>query len=393
MSESSAPNQRPKRLLILTASIGAGHNSVARALKEALTAASPQVEISLVDAMDYTYRWFRAYYAGGFVLCMTRLPLAYAIGYVLTNRPQTPHRGPSEQVHLAVERLGTRPLRRFLLQMQPDLIVNTHFVAVPLIARMIAGGQLTCRQMVVVTDIEVHRWWYGEGVDRWFLPSEYSADFLRRWGMSEDRLTVAGIPLAAKWTAPLDRAKIYRDWSLPDDKPIVLLSGGTEFVCGPVASIARRITQTRNDVHVVVLAGRSKKLLEKLTPLAAANPRIRPLSFTDRGHELATVASLMITKPGGVMTAECLAKALPMVLLKPVPGHEGGNAAFLAHNGAAVITTDANDVVRTTLSLLDCPARLAEMSAQARRLHRPATQTVADAIIKELAWINADECR
>ena len=85
----------------------------------------------------------------------------------------------------------------------------------------------------------------------------------------------------------------------PEGKPIVLLSGGTEFVCGPIVKIARGIVEGDGQATVVVLAGRNKGLLAELGKLAASQPRIRPLSFTDRLPELAEVATLMVSKPGG----------------------------------------------------------------------------------------------
>jgi processive 1,2-diacylglycerol beta-glucosyltransferase len=380
----NVPRSPRRRLLIVTASVGAGHNSVARALRESVAAVEPDVEITVMDVLDYTPPWFRAYYAGGYVLGMTRLPCLYGLGYILTNRPQRPGRGAAERIHLCIERFALQEFRQRLLELHPDLIVNTHFLAGPVEAELVRSGCLPAKLMTIVTDIEVHRFWLSEGIDQWFLPTEYSAQFLLRWGIDPRRMSVTGIPVGAKWLARLDRAVVCRDWQLPEDKPIVLLSGGTEFVCGPIVRIAERIVRSNDKAVVVVLGGRNKKLLEELSEVARQQPRIRPLSFTDRANELADVASLMITKPGGAMTAECLAKSLPMVLLKPVHGQESGNAYYLAHNGAAALTSNADDAVATTLRLLENPRGLQEMSAQTRRIYRHATPIVTEAICREL---------
>ena len=153
---------------------------------------------------------------------------------------------------------------------------------------------------------------------------------LRRWGVHERHITVSGIPIHPKWARPLDRRKILRDWRLPADRKIVLLAGGTEFTCGPVVRIARHIAEVCPQAYVVVLAGRSKKLLAELAASPLAPGRLVGVGFTDRVHELVEACSLMVTKPGGVTTAECLAKGTPMVLMNPVAGQEGGNAEYLA---------------------------------------------------------------
>jgi len=268
----------------------------------------------------------------------------------------------------------------FVRELRPNLIVNTHFLAPQVIGHMIRSGQADTRQFVVVTDNEVHRWWYCQNVARYFAPAPFSAEALRRFGIPDGSITVSGMAVHPKWTAPLDRRKVLADWSLPADRPIVLLSGGTEFVCGPVVRIARGILSTCPLVQLVVLAGRNKKLLARLGRLRGAGGRLTPLGFTDRLHELSEVAHLMVTKAGGMTTAECLARGTPMILLHPVPGQERGNAEYFAREGAAVIVRRARDVAEEVRRLLESPRELERMADNCRRLHRPATETIVEAI-------------
>ena len=348
---------------------------------EALRPAADRIDVEVVDALTFTPWWFRAYYAGGFAMAMTKFPTLYGLGFRLMNIPRRSRRDLLERMRLRIERLALWRLQRYLADRPPDLIVNTHFLAPPVIGRIISQGVLRCRQVTVVTDIHVHRFWYCEDVDHWFVPTDSSAETLRRWNIPDDRVTVSGIPIHPKWSRPLDRRTVLADWDLPADKQIVLLTGGTEYTCGPIGRIAREILRARDDAFVVVLTGRNKRLQGHLAEMAARHPRLRPVSFTDRSHELVEVASVMITKAGGITTAECLAKGTPMILLNPVPGHEAGNAAFLAGAGAAVIARGRRQIVETLANLLADPDRLAALAAGARQLHQPAADTVAHAIM------------
>jgi processive 1,2-diacylglycerol beta-glucosyltransferase len=85
----------------------------------------------------------------------------------------------------------------------------------------------------------------------------------------------------------------------------------------------------------------------------------------------------MVTKPGGVTTAECCAMGTPMVLIKPVPGQEGSNAVYLSARGAAVAPGGPLKVIESARRLLADPAELKAMSDRARKLHRPAAMIVA----------------
>ena len=368
------------RVLIVTATVGAGHNSVARAIVTHLQTVAPHIDLECVDVLTFTPWAFRAYYAGGFALAMTRFGRIYGLGFRITNRPHRPERGLMERRRLWCERIAMRRFARRLRARPPDLIVNTPFLAAPFIGRLIRDGDLDVRQFVAVTDIEVHRFWYSENVDRWFVPADHSAAPFRKWGIDPGRITVSGIPIHPKWTDPLDRERILRDWSLPRDRRIVLLSGGTEFTCGPIVKIARRIAGQCEGAYVVVLAGRNKKLLGQLSALPEVPERLVGVGFTDRIHELVEVCSLMVTKAGGVTTAECLAKGTPMVLLKPVPGHEAGNAEYLAGEGAAVITRSIKEVVAAVVALLGDEGELEGLERNARRLYRPAGRIIADAV-------------
>jgi processive 1,2-diacylglycerol beta-glucosyltransferase len=373
-----------KRVLILTASIGAGHNQAAKAVAAGLAEAAPHVRVETIDILNYTGRIFRAWYAGGFAIAVTKLPSLYGLGFWLQDRPDYAARNLRERLRLWNERTEMRPLQRRLTGDPPDLIVNTHFLAAPMIAHLAAAGRLAVPQALVVTDICMHRFWYSEGVEQWFAPAEDTAQRLRRWGIDPARILVSGMPIHPKWTATLDRGRILAEWNLPPERPIVLLSGGTEFVCGPVARFAQDILAACPRAYVVVLAGRNKELLGALSALPQAGRDLMPVAFTDRVHELMHVAAVMVTKPGGLSTAECLARGTPMVLLPAVPGQESGNGRYFAAHGAAAMARKVRDVPGLVAGVLNDPAARERMSAAARGLFRPGTATIAEWIRRKL---------
>ena len=368
------------KILVASASVGAGHNQAARAVAEALRPAVPGAAIEVVDMLTFATWSFRAYYAGGYAAMVARFPRLYGLGYFLNDRPQGDRRGVFERMRLLNERLFLRHFARYVRRTRPDIIVNTHFLGPPLIARMIRRGQYAGRQVVVVTDVLMHRYWMSENVERWFIPAEPPAERLRKWGIAPDRITVSGMPIHPKWTETPDRRKILADWNLPADRPIVLLAGGAEFTCGPIVRIAREIVARRREAFVAVLAGRNKELLGQLAQTPEAGRDIVGIPFTDRVHELVAACTLMATKAGGLSTAECLAKGTPMVLLRPVPGQEAGNAEYFAGRGAAVLARNDNQVADIVARLLADREALARMAERSRELYRPGAQTIADAV-------------
>jgi processive 1,2-diacylglycerol beta-glucosyltransferase len=377
------PARRP-RVLIVSALVGAGHKQAARAIAAGLAERGAEIDVEHVDALDFVPRWYRFVYADGFALMMTRLGWLYGLGFRLANRPTGPRRKLSERIRLRLERSRLRKFARYLRENPPDLVVHTHFLTPPIVTHLRRRGRLDTPQFVVITDNLVHRWWYCERVEQYFAPAEFSTGPLREWGVEPDRITVSGIPILPKWSQELDRERIRREWELPPDRPVVLLSGGTEFTCGPVVKIARRIAAERPDAFVLVLAGRNKRLLGKLARLSEAGERVVGVGFTDRIHELVEVASLFVTKAGGITTAECLSRHTPMVLMKPVPGQEAGNARYFEREGVAVIARGPRDIAREAARLLDDEPARREMARRAQALHRPGRQTICEAILRQL---------
>ncbi|NBB95284.1 MAG: hypothetical protein GVY16_06045 [Planctomycetes bacterium] len=389
---------RAPKVLILTASVGTGHNQAARAIEAGLAERHPAIEAGLAerhpaidvevrDVLDFAGTYFRLKYANGYTLAVTRFPWFYGVGFALTDRPNGLGRTLSERWKLLRERRAMGRLFDYARDTQPDLILHTHMLAPPLLGRAMQRGDLpSIPQWVQVTDIYPHRWWYAEHVDRWFLPQDVAADRLAQWGIEADRRVVRGIPIMPKWNRPLpEDADLRRQLRLPAEGPIILLSGGAEFTCGPVLKMTRGLAEAIPKACVVALAGRNKSLLAKFGALAGRYAgRIVPMGFTDRMHELSQVASLLVTKPGGIITSESLAKGTPMLFVRPVPGQEAHNAAFLVDRGAGVVARRCGEAVDIARTLLADPERLAAMSATASSLYRPARQTMVEAIRRRL---------
>lgn len=82
-------------------------------------------------------------------------------------------------------------------------------------------------------------------------------------------------------------------------------------------------------------------------------------------------ADLVITKPGGLTTSECMAMGLPMIVNSPIPGQEERNADYLLEQGVALKAFDGVTLEYRVRRLLDQPALLAAMRERSRALGRP----------------------
>lgn len=110
------------------------------------------------------------------------------------------------------------------------------------------------------------------------------------------------------------------------------------------------------------------------------------LSYTDRMDSLMDASDLIITKPGGLTSAEALAKGLPLVIVKPIPGQEERNGRYLIDQGAALGVNHLKELPEVIEELLLSSEKREEMSRKARILARPrAAEETVRAIIELVA--------
>ena len=146
---------------------------------------------------------------------------------------------------------------------------------------------------------------------------------------------------------------------------------------GPVAEILEQMDKIATPLQAVVIAGRNEELRMEL----AAQQRRWPtdvLGFVSNMEQLMTVASLLISKPGGLTTSEALALGRPLLIVNPIPGQETANSDFLLEHGAAIKVNRIEDIAPRLEQLLTT-SRLAELQKAAQKLGR---KTAASDICK-----------
>ena len=104
---------------------------------------------------------------------------------------------------------------------------------------------------------------------------------------------------------------------------------------------------------------------------AKADKKILVFEFVTNVEELMTLADLIVTKPGGMTTAESLTKGLPMVIINPIPGQEMRNTDFLIQQGIGIRVHDVDDIGGEVEVLLRSPERLAAMRKAALAHAKP----------------------
>ena len=205
------------RVLLLSASSGAGHVRAAQALEKAFAARRDCV-VEHIDAMQYASKLFQRVYDKAYIKMVQRAPDLMGVLYDRTDQPWH-----AMKRRLAFDRLNTAPMVRLLKRVQPDFCVATHFLPAEIIAWLRAKKKLATRNAVVVTDYDVHAMWLCKTVDRFYVALDESAEYLAQIGVPREIIRVTGIPIDPAFALPLDRGEVRRHLKLdPPPKSCLL---------------------------------------------------------------------------------------------------------------------------------------------------------------------------
>src|SRR5215211_2432576 len=361
-----------KKVLLLSASAGAGHVRAAEAIEKAFKQREDgeSREVHHLDILNYTNKVFRHLYSKAYIDLVNKMPEVPGWVYDKLDKPWK-----NERRRLALDKLNTRPLVKLLRDYQPDLIVCTHFLPAEIVSWLKAKERLASRQVIIVTDFDVHAMWLVHHYERYFVAVEEARVYLEGIGIPPEKITVSGIPIDPVFAVKKDKQEMRAKHGLAPDRTTILLSAGG-FGVGSVDALVNSLLPLQHRVQIVAICGRNEELKKRLTRLAArakpdATVILKPFGYTKEMDELMTASDLVLGKPGGLTTSEALARGLVLVVVNPIPGQEERNSDHLLEEGVALRCNNLPALAYKLDRLLDDPARFATMQANARRMARP----------------------
>lgn len=359
---------RPPRLLLLSASAGAGHVRAAQALEEAARARFPRGEVVHLDVLDLVGKAYRKAYAGSFLAMVNHSPALWGALYEAGDAGREGR--VRERFVRFYDRLEFATFRKAVRGVGPDAVLSTHFLPAQVLSPYRRRGRDLFPLGLVVTDFDVHAFWVQPTADRYYVATEELAAVLALRGIEPERIAVTGIPIAAAFAAPRDRAALRAGLGIPAGLPAVLVMAGGAGVGAMRETVEAALAGP--PVAVLAVAGKNAALKEEVERLPV--PRgsvVRAFGFVETIADLMATADVAVTKSGGLTTSECLAMGLPMLVRDPIPGQEERNADFVVESGAGLRAQGPYRLRYRLASLLADPDRLRRMREAARAVGRP----------------------
>ncbi len=355
-----------KRILILTAGFGEGHNSAARGVRDGLARIAPgQVEVELRDLFPESYGALNELVRKTYLAVINQWPGSW--GYVyrwldgITNFDQRFQRFARLKKHFA------QVLERF----QPDVLVST-FPPYPYLLRQIVGQNRSCKSVVIITDsITVNGIWYRCDAD-FFLPSnEQSAAVVRAAGIAPAKIKVFGFPVNPQF-ADLEQDRQSRGESA-QPRILYVINAGKKRA----PELVRRLLDV--DVELTVAVGHDRRLRHAIGRIGdnrnscpEQSRRIDIIGWTKEMPRLLCRSHILIGKAGGATVQETIAAGCPMIVNHVVSGQEEGNARLIAETNSGVIAREPDEVVaQVRRAFADGAPQWREWAGNIAKLSRP----------------------
>jgi len=375
------------RILIATVTAGGGHLAAAAAVEEAWRALRPGDTLQKIDLLTLFSPLHRKIYADGYVTLIERAPELWGMVFAKSDDPKLLAK--MQRLQRKFPSGSQQRFARVVGEFNPDAVLCTHYLPLQTLA-LLREKKNGPRPFVtsIVTDFEAHALWMEACVDLYCVAAEETKARLAARGAVGKNIVATGIPIAAKFSAKPDVKAVRKNYGLRDDLPVLLvLSGG--FGMGPVAEILTELDKVPGLFQTVVVTGRNDALRRELAVQNRGHPT-HVLGFSTNMHELMAVASLIITKPGGLTSSEALAMGKPLFILNPIPGQEAANSDFLLERGAAAKVNRVEDLPFRIEQLLGSK-KLEAMGLAAKKLGRPhAAETVCREVLARVSKAPAE---
>src|SRR3989344_1761813 len=314
-----------KKILILMAKTGGGHNAVAEAVKEVFDKSyKGRVEAQVVDGLrtfapfpishlDSTYPW-QIKLDGG---------LTYGAAWRLLN-----HKGIAKGFMRSWQPVVESAAKKIVNQ-KVDAIVITHPVFVHPCVWAIKKFKKKTKFIVIVPDLKVTHALYGNpDIDLMLVPSHECFDQAIRHGVSSQKIKLVGLPLRMSFR-----------------KKAVYLN-------------------KLKDIQTIAFVGKNDNLKNSLLN-ENLGPDFHVQGFTDEIAMFMKAADIVVTKAGPTTICEALVCGLPIIINGFIPNQESKNAKYVEEIGSGKIVEDPEKITRTVKRWLKDKSLLTKMAKNA----------------------------
>lgn len=359
--------QNKKKILVAYTTAGAGHMKAGTAIYEALKKYGGDLDVKAVDLLEYSSPMMKKSYPAVYLFLINKMPFLWGLLYYVTDfRP----------LYLLLryclswtDKMHCKAFERLILEYNPDVIISTHFETSRIPADLISEKRFHGKLITVITDYRPHSFWITDNVNTYVVGSQHAKDeLIKKWKVDENKIEILGIPVGYIFSESPDKDALLEQLGLKKGLCTVLIvSGG--FGVGPIEALVCELKEMKG-LQLIVVCGKNPALFARIKGMKIDVPS-KIYEFSTNMHELMTVSDMIISKSGGISTAEALAKCLPMLVIAPLLGQETRNCQILLENKAGIRIKDAKEAKKRIREFIADPRLIDMLKSNIARIAKP----------------------
>ena len=369
-----------KNILVVTASMGSGHNKAANAVAEAIKRKYPVNKINVIDFMSTETAYFNSLVKDIYLKMLDHTPSVYEFFYKFTSDSTK-----GSTIQSVFAHAMKKDMRELIKKYEADMVICTHLFPCAAASYLKQTGEINIPLITVMTDFCVHQFWLYKNIDIYFTANDLLKKEMVNQGLLEERIFVTGIPVGYNFRVDYNRDDLLAKFKLEKDKPVALIMGGG-LGLGGVKNALCQLERLKKDIQILVITGANVALWSEMNEYAQhSKHKIFVWGYSHNIQEFMSVATFLISKPGALTISEALTRELPMILHDPIPGPEVDNAKFVSDNGAAIWVRHQDTLDAVVREVLSDATILPKLRNNAKVLKKPyASDNIADVIANML---------
>lgn len=328
------------KIAILSCNTGGGHNAAAAALAEELSARGH--ESRTYNTLDFLPKGAANLISRGHDFAYRYAPKLYGAGYRMEEKRPSP---------LLYENSirGIGPLYEALVDLGADAAICVHVFPAMMMTELRCGYGLRMPTWFVATDFTCSPGVGELQLDGICIPHPALTPEFQAAGLPAQRIFPTGIPIRRQFCQTPDRDAARRQLELEGCRHVFTLACGS-MGAGPLRSTAACIAGLLGpEDRLVAVCGSNQRMHRQMIDDFVDNPRVRVLGFTEQMCAYMQASDLLISKAGGLTTAEAVASRTPLLYLNAVPGCESRNIDFMTSRGYA-LAVESDEELKPLLS-------------------------------------------
>jgi len=354
------------KALLMYISMNSGHHRATLAIEEALKLLEPGAKILNINAFNYTNPILEKVVIKTYLGMIKKRPEMW--GYLYDN-PEVLKK--TQKLRELIHKFNSKKLKTLLEEFNPDVVGCTQAFPCGMAADYKKTFSSRLPLFGILTDYLPHSYWFYDTVDYYIVPSKPAGERFLRSGIAKENIKELGIPIDYRFGKSLDKEAICARLNLDKDIPVILIMGGGQGM-GSIKEVALSLNGSKLPMQILVVTGLNKRLHKWFCKAKSFfQKKIIAFSYVENIDELMEISTLIITKPGGLTTAEALAKGLPLIIVNPIPGQETNNTEYLLNEKVALEADTSEAVKGLVEDVLSSPAKLNLMHSRTLSLSRP----------------------